>query len=86
VRKGGDEPDTEGRSCLCNALMANIGLPQYRDDYTELPLYTGGDALMNLPLGSAKNPQYNADDVLDYLYGDVPALRQAMSRNASALD
>ena len=52
VRKGGDEEKTEGRSCLCNALMANIGLPQYRDGTPELPLYTGGDALMNLPLGS----------------------------------
>ena len=74
VRKGGDEADTDGRSCLCNALMANIGLPQYRNDYTELPLYTGGDALLNLPLGSVETPQYDADDVLDYLYGNRPSL------------
>lgn len=84
VRKGGDPEDTEGRACLCNALMANIGLPQHRNGYTELPLYTGGDALMNLPLGSADDPEYDADDVLDYLYGNTPSLKQAMQQTASA--
>lgn len=83
TRKGGDAADTEGRSCLCNALMANIGLPQHRDGYTELPLYTGGDALMNLPLGSVENPQYDADDVLDYLYGNTPSLAHAMQEKAA---
>lgn len=77
VRKGGDPEETEGRGCLCNALMANIGQPQHRDGHTELPLYTGGDALMNLPLGSVAEPHYDADDVLDYLYGDQPALAHA---------
>jgi NAD(P)H-dependent flavin oxidoreductase YrpB (nitropropane dioxygenase family) len=77
VRKGGDPDATEGRGCLCNALMANIGLPQYRDGAPELPLYTGGDALLNLPLGSVATPQYDADDVLDYLYGEMPALAHA---------
>ena len=85
VRKGGDESETEGRSCLCNALMANIGLPQYRDEYTELPLYTGGDALLNLPLGSVEHPQYDAGDVLDYLYGNRPALDDALG-SASAVN
>ncbi len=74
VRKGGDAEKTEDRGCLCNALMANIGLPQYRDGAPELPLFTGGDALMNLPLGSITKPHYDAADVLDYLYGDTPAL------------
>ena len=78
LRKGGDEAETEGRGCLCNALMANIGHAQHRDDYTELPLYTGGDALENLPLGSVSDPDYSADDVIDYLYGDTPSLVSAM--------
>ena len=30
VAKGGDVKDTEGRACICNALMATIGLPQTR--------------------------------------------------------
>ena len=78
VRKGGDKANTEGRGCLCNALMANIGHPQHSDNYTELPLYTGGDALEHLPLGSASDPDYTADDVIDYLYGDTPSLARAM--------
>ena len=84
VRKGGDEAETEGRSCLCNALMANIGLPQYRDGSVELPLYTGGDALLNLPLGSATDPQYDADDVLAYLHGERPALGRALQPSDAA--
>lgn len=82
-RKGGDAEKTEGRGCLCNALMANIGLPQHRDGYTELPLLTGGDALMNLPLGSIAEPHYGADDVIDYLYGETPALAHAMETASS---
>jgi len=84
VRKGGDPEDAEGRACLCNGLMANIGQPQHRDGYTELPLLTGGDALENLPLGSIESPHYDADDVLDYLYGDTPALAHTLNATASA--
>jgi hypothetical protein len=84
VRKGGDEADTEGRSCLCNALLANIGLAQQRDDATELPLYTGGDALLNLSLGSVETPRYDADDVIDYLYGTRPALYDSVGTAAPA--
>jgi NAD(P)H-dependent flavin oxidoreductase YrpB (nitropropane dioxygenase family) len=45
VRKGGAIEDTVGRKCLCNALTADIGLPQTRrDGYREVPLVTlGGD-------------------------------------------
>lgn len=44
VRKGGDAHDTIGRKCLCNSLMANIGLGQERSDgYDEPPLLTSGD-------------------------------------------
>ena len=45
VRKGGKIEDTVGRACLCNALTADIGLPQTRrDGYHEVPLVTlGGD-------------------------------------------
>lgn len=84
VRKGGDEKDVEGRGCLCNALMANIGLPQYRDGNPELPLYTGGDALLNVPLGSVADPHYDAEDVLDFLYGDKPALAHALADGKEA--
>jgi NAD(P)H-dependent flavin oxidoreductase YrpB (nitropropane dioxygenase family) len=43
VRKGGKLEDTVGRKCLCNALTADIGLPQTRrDGYQEVPLVTLG--------------------------------------------
>ena len=43
VRKGGKLEDTIGRKCLCNALTADIGLPQTRrDGYQEVPLVTLG--------------------------------------------
>ena len=67
--RGGDREKAEGRACLCNALMANIGLGQRRGTSEEPALFTGGDALEDLPLGSVDNPRYDADDVIDYLYG-----------------
>ena len=46
VAKGGDREETVGRKCLCNGLLANIGLAQVRKDETvELPLVTAGDDL-----------------------------------------
>ena len=46
VRKGGDVADTVGRSCLCNALTADVGLGQHRKDgYVEQPLVTLGEDL-----------------------------------------
>ncbi len=69
VRKGGDPADTEGRGCLCNALTTNIGLGQVQRWGAEQPLFTGGDTLLSLPLGSLEHPWYTAKDVIDYLYG-----------------
>jgi NAD(P)H-dependent flavin oxidoreductase YrpB (nitropropane dioxygenase family) len=47
LRKGGDAADTAGRSCLCNALLANVGLGQTRraSGYAEEPLVTLGSSL-----------------------------------------
>ena len=75
VRKGGKEEDTERRGCLCNGLMANIGLGQRRSSGDEQPLFTGGDELLSMPLGSIDEPSYSAADVLEYLlmHLEVPA-------------
>jgi nitronate monooxygenase len=55
VRKGGDEEDTRGRKCVCNGLMANIGLGQIRrGGEQEKPLITSGGAIRRLR--SALNP------------------------------
>jgi NAD(P)H-dependent flavin oxidoreductase YrpB (nitropropane dioxygenase family) len=43
VHKGGEEPDTVGRNCLCNSLTTNVGLGQTRaDGYVEEALVTLG--------------------------------------------
>jgi nitronate monooxygenase len=46
IAKGGKAEDTEGRKCLCNALIANIGMPEvYKNGYIEQTLITAGDTL-----------------------------------------
>ncbi|MDQ6603645.1 MAG: nitronate monooxygenase [Chloroflexota bacterium] len=69
VRKGGKIEETVGRKCLCNGLMATIGLPQRdRQGSPEMPLVTAGDDLRDLaPFVSAGAPSYSATDVLRYL-------------------
>ncbi len=69
IRKGGTLADTLGRKCLCNGLMANVGLGQCRQDgYEEPPLLTAGDDLACLKryLGSDR-VSYRARDVVEYL-------------------
>ena len=74
LRKGGDIADTTGRRCLCNALVATIGLGQQRaDGYVEPPLLTAGDDITGLhrfvPEGATS---YSALDVLDHLLRTPP--------------
>jgi len=70
VKKGGLEEETPGRRCLCNALMANIGLPQARaGGIEEPPLLTSGDDLLAIPQFLQGRTQYHAGDVIDYLLG-----------------
>ena len=71
VRKGGKEEDTRGRACLCNGLMANIGLGQTQKWGREERLFTAGDDLVHLPLGSAEHPRYDAADVIAFLRGEA---------------
>lgn len=69
VKKGGVESDTVGRKCLCNGLMANIGLAQCRGNgYVEKPLVTAGCDLKYIT-HFVKDPSdtYSAEDVIDYL-------------------
>lgn len=77
VRKGGDAAETVGRKCLCNALMADVGLGQARKrGLDELPLVTSGDDLQAiLPLLRGR-ASYGATDVLEYLLAGVEAKRE----------
>ena len=73
VRKGGKEEDTHRRACLCNGLMANIGLGQTQKEGREERLFTAGDDLVQLPLGSAERPRYDVADVIAFLRGEAVA-------------
>lgn len=49
VSKGGKVEDTVGRKCLCNALLANMGLAQIRNGkHVEPGLVTAGDDLTGI--------------------------------------
>jgi nitronate monooxygenase len=79
VKKGGAIEATTGRKCLCNALMANVGLPQTRyiqkngqkEVYAEKQLITIGDEVNEcrrfLQQDEDGNFFYKAADVVDYL-------------------
>jgi NAD(P)H-dependent flavin oxidoreductase YrpB (nitropropane dioxygenase family) len=67
VGKGGELDETEGRKCLCNGLLATIGLGQVREQGAELPIVTGGDDLERAVRALAINGSYSASDVVDYL-------------------
>lgn len=68
VKKGGSREDAEGRKCLCNALMADIGFGQVRKGgEAEKPLLTSGDDLIFIRNFLGGRTEYHASEVLDYL-------------------
>jgi NAD(P)H-dependent flavin oxidoreductase YrpB (nitropropane dioxygenase family) len=71
VDKGGRAANTEGRVCLCNALLATAGLPQERPHgYDEPAIVTSGDdfgAVAALIRSRADEAPYPASAVIDYL-------------------
>lgn len=63
--KGGALEDTVGRKCICNALMANIGLGQVRGSLAEIGLVTSGDDLAGVSQFMAPGAtRYTAADVI----------------------
>lgn len=72
VRKGGDVADTVGRKCVCNGLLATIGVGQFREQSgVEIPLVTAGDAVAEVAefLQPGKD-SYTAADVVERLLKD----------------
>lgn len=67
TQKGGGIADTEGRRCLCNGLLADIGLGQQREDGVEPPLVTSGDDLAAIVTLAGDRASYSAGDVLQWL-------------------
>ncbi|MBS1705187.1 MAG: nitronate monooxygenase [Armatimonadetes bacterium] len=70
LRKGGDPAELAGRKCICNGLMATIGLGQVRDGVREVEIVTAGDQVANLTrFLRPGETSYSASDVIDYLLG-----------------
>jgi nitronate monooxygenase len=69
VRKGGDPNDTVGRKCLCNSLLADVGLGQVQHSGAPEPiLVTSGDDVTDVArfLGPDADT-YTAGDVVRHL-------------------
>jgi nitronate monooxygenase len=68
VEKGGRVEATKNKLCLCNQLLATVGLGQVRRGVPELPALTAGESLDDIlrfvPPGAAS---YKASDVMDCL-------------------
>ena len=71
VSKGGTFEDAAGRKCLCNGLVANIGLPQLRPGgYVEPPLITLGDDVISVTrFCPPDSTRYTAADVVRVIVG-----------------
>jgi hypothetical protein len=71
VRKGGQAQDTDGRTCLCNALTATVGLGQTRAEGSrEAPLVTlGADLTGARDLLHRRPGGWSAADAVAYLLG-----------------
>jgi len=72
LAKGGVLEKTVGKQCLCNGLLATVGLGQIRQDGPESPLITSGEDfsfISDIIKKSGRN--YCAKDVTDYLKREV---------------
>lgn len=70
LRKGGNEEDTNGRKCVCNGLLANIGMAQIRKrSGAEKVIVTCGNEVAEICkyLPTADATSYSAKQVIDYL-------------------
>ncbi|SOC55337.1 2-nitropropane dioxygenase [Ornithinimicrobium cerasi] len=79
LKKGGAPEETVGRKCLCNGLMANIGLGQHRKDgYVEDLLVTLGQDLAGAYELMRRHTQgWRAAQALQYLQEHLPQVRLA---------
>ena len=74
LAKGGTEAEAEGKRCLCNGLLATIGLGQVQGGAAVPPLLTWGEDMSFLPhvLG-ADRKTYSVANLLDYLLSGMSA-------------
>lgn len=68
VRKQGNIADTQGRKCVCNGLLATVGLGQRRGDAAEPAIVTSGVSVGEIARFLDVGRQgYSAGDVVAYL-------------------
>jgi NAD(P)H-dependent flavin oxidoreductase YrpB (nitropropane dioxygenase family) len=81
LAKGGELAHTEGRKCLCNALMAAVGQGQVqKGGEQELPLVTSGDELERIGAFVKRfGLDYSAADVVGYLLSPTAAPKMAVA-------
>jgi hypothetical protein len=74
LKKRGDEKELAGRMCLCNGLLAAVGLGQERPDgYKEAPLLTLGATTTDVEDMLKTHPQgWSAKEVVERLLSGVP--------------
>jgi nitronate monooxygenase len=74
LAKGGSAEETVGRQCLCNGLLATIGLAQVRNGILEPPMLTMGEDLSFLrQVLKGGQQSYTASELIDYLDGKAPS-------------
>jgi nitronate monooxygenase len=75
VAKGGVFEETAGRKCLCNCLLADVGMQQIQKDGSIEPgLVTTGDDLSCVkPFLAEGKDSYHAEEVVKSLMSQVPA-------------
>ncbi len=68
LNKGGSEEETIGKQCLCNGLLATIGLGQTRHNGSEIPIVTAGEDFTAITeIIKTAGTKYSAKDVINYL-------------------
>ncbi|AOY57686.1 MULTISPECIES: nitronate monooxygenase [Desulfococcus] len=83
ISKGGTEVDTVGKMCLCNGLMATVGLGQVRGSDRELPIITAGeDFSAVMTIAGCLGREYSAKDVIDYMFSRLVPVRPPISRQS----
>jgi len=86
LKKGGSQEATEGRKCLCNGLMANIGLGQVRKDgYAETKVVTLGQDLDGANMLIEQYPQgWSARQAVRWLTSQSTATEPEPAESAMA--
>jgi nitronate monooxygenase len=87
VSKGGAIEETVGRKCVCNGLMANIGMQQTRPgNREEVGIITTGDDLTEVvQFLKPGETSYSAADVIEHLLSEVRAVAVATEEKVAAI-